>query len=221
MLATVKAHVRDILMDSYLWNLRETIKEKREVAEWEKAGKPAPPPAVVKRQNLAAFGAAFGISTLVETGTFMGGTMYALKDQFKTLYSIELSPELVRRARRRFSAFPQINILEGDSGEVLGRLIPKFTEPALFWLDGHYSGGITALAQIETPIVKELRTILEHPVKNHVILIDDARLFDGTHDYPTIDELRQLIATERPDYDFAVVCDVIRMHPRRIVNTPY
>lgn len=58
-------------------------------------------------------------------------------------------------------------------------------------------------------MLKELRTIFDHKVRDHVILIDDARLFDGTHDYPFIDELRELFATELPYYDFSVVNDVI------------
>ena len=37
-----------------------------------------------------------------------------------------------------------------------------------------------------------------HPVRRHLVLIDDARLFTGTAGYPTIEELRGWIARERP-----------------------
>jgi hypothetical protein len=84
----------------------------------------------------------------------------------------------------------------------------------LFWLDGHYSGGITAKGPLDTPIVKELDSILNHSVTGHVILIDDARCFVGENDYPTIDELREILHTERPRWVFEVKDDIIRIHEK-------
>ena len=130
-------------------------------------------------------------------------------------------PEFADKARRRFRSTPHIHILQGDSGAVLPELLEKVRNPCLFWLDGHYSGGITARADLDTPILKELQSILNHACKEHVIIIDDARLFNGTHDYPTIETLRQLIAAQRPNYDFSVANDSIRIHPAKSVNTSY
>jgi hypothetical protein len=44
---------------------------------------------------------------------------------------------MVRRLWRTLSAQPAIR--QGNSGELLPRAIASLTEPALFWLDGHYS----------------------------------------------------------------------------------
>jgi hypothetical protein len=88
----------------------------------------------------------------------------------------------------------------------------------LFWLDGHYSGGNTARGRTDTPISMEVRAILDHSVCDHVILIDDARLFDGTHDYPAIPAIRELVATKRPSHVVEVLNDVIRIHPTRSVH---
>ena len=151
----------------------------------------------------------------------MGGTVYALKDRFKTIYSIELSDSLMEKARHRFRGYPHINILHGDSGELLPELLSDIRTQCLFWLDGHYSAGVTARASVDTPIVNELMTIFDHKIKNHVILIDDARLFNGTEDYPTIEELRELFAKKRPDYQFSVVNDVIRAHPDKKAEIEY
>jgi hypothetical protein len=65
--------------------------------------------------------------------------------------------------------------------------------------------------------MKEVNAILEHK-QGHVILIDDARCFDGTHDYPTLNELQKLVALKRPDYMFSVLNDVIRIHPDRTIQ---
>ena len=85
-------------------------------------------------------------------------------------------------------------------------------EPCLFWLDGHYSEGITAKGQLNTPILAELNHILNHSIKDHVILIDDARCFNGLDDYPTIDELKKIIVDKKPALQFSVADDIIRIH---------
>jgi hypothetical protein len=85
----------------------------------------------------------------------------------------------------------------------------------LFWLDGHYSGGITAKGRTDTPVAEELEHILTHPVMGHVVLIDDARCFVGQDHYPTLDELKEMILNKRPDWVFDVENDIIRVHHRR------
>lgn len=41
------------------------------------------------------------------------------------------------------------------------------------WLDAHYSGGTTAKGKKSSPLKDELEIIKKHPIKNHIILIDD------------------------------------------------
>ena len=82
--------------------------------------------------------------------------------------------------------------MQGDSGNVLNQLVPELNSAALFWLDGHYSGGQTAKGEKECPIYEELKSILASSLE-HIVLIDDARLFIGQHDYPTIEELKDFV----------------------------
>jgi hypothetical protein len=220
-MSTIKSQLRNLLVDTYVWNLRQSSRDKKELAAWLEFGKPVPPPAMVKRRVLAAYAAKFGTEILIETGTFMGDTICALKDRVKVIYSIELSADLMQKAKHRFRAYSNIHILRGDSGKILPKIMTDISQSCLFWLDGHYSGGFTAQAETDTSVLKELRTIFDHKVKDHVILIDDARLFDGTHDYPFISELRELFAKERPNYDFSVVNDVIRAHPHKNVGSEF
>jgi hypothetical protein len=72
-------------------------------------------------------------------------------------------------------------------------ILKSISEPCLFWLDAHYSAGITAKGEEETPIQQELEIISKHSCKNHIILIDDARLFNGTKSYPDIKELKEKV----------------------------
>ena len=78
--------------------------------------------------------------------------------------------------------------------------------------DGHYSAGITAKGDLETPIMQELEAILSHSIKNHVILIDDAREFTGMNDYPTVSQLKEFVAKSRPDYQVDLENDILRIH---------
>ena len=87
---------------------------------------------------------------MVETGTYYGDMIYAQLDNFSRIYSIELSERLYRKAKRRFKKNESVTLLHGDSSEVLHEIVPKFKEPVLFWLDGHYSGGITAQGKLDT-----------------------------------------------------------------------
>lgn len=174
-----------------------------------------PPPHRIKQQILEGYAANFGTRTLIETGTFRGDMLYAMKSHFDRLISIELSPELANKARARFKKDPQIEIVNGDSGKMLKSILQGVSQPTLFWLDGHYSSGVTARGDLDTPIVAELRTVFDHPITSNVILIDDARLFNGTDDYPTIPELQEIVRKLKPDYSFSVRNDVIRIHPQR------
>lgn len=154
-----------------------------------------PVPHAAKQGVIREYANQFNIQCFVESGTFLGIMMNSMKDQFKKLYSIELSEILYKNAVNRFKNDKHINIVFGDSGTMLPQVIKDINEPVLFWLDGHYSGDITAKGVLETPIIKELKTVLEHHVKNHIILVDDARLFNGTRDYPTLKEVQDFLST--------------------------
>ena len=157
----------------------------------------------------------FSIRTLVETGTYEGEMVEAVRKDFDAILSIELDATLHENARRRFAGDPHVTLVQGDSGVVLKELLARLDEPALFWLDGHYSGGITAKAEFETPIMKELENIYSHRwAKSHVILIDDARCFDGRGDYPGIAALEG--SARAAGYDrFEVRDDMIRIFSSR------
>jgi hypothetical protein len=138
----------------------------------------------------------------------------ATKKTFDRIYSIELDENLYETARHRFSESRSITIVKGDSGRVLPELLKIIESPCLFWLDAHYcSGGATSGGELVTPIMKELECILNHSIKNHVILIDDASLFVGKDDYPTIEELERFILDINPKLVIRVENNIVRVHP--------
>ena len=138
----------------------------------------------------------------------------AMKGEFDEIVSIELDEKLSEMARSRFAHYGHISIIQGDSAKILPKLLLDRKNPCLFWLDGHYSGGITAKGATETPIVQEPLEILRHSVNRHVVLVDDARKFNGERDYPTLSEIRLLVSEQRPNCKFEVENDIIRMFSR-------
>ena len=202
------------LYDS-LRNLVIRRRELKQLADWERNGRPIPPPHIVKQQTLKTFSKRYGLKILVETGTYYGDMVEAMKDVFNQLYSIELSTELYKKAKKRFKGEKHIELICGDSGLELMNLMSKIDKPTLFWLDGHYSAGVTAKGEKDTPIYEELNHILNSTDKGHVIIIDDARCFGADPNYPSIKELCDFIKSKRANLDIVIQDDCIRVIPNQ------
>lgn len=209
--------IQHITMKHIMKKVVKTIIEKipglhawKQMIDWRYRlkGKGAPPHSL-KQRNILSHKKKHNTTILVETGTFKGDMIEAMKRKFDTLYSIELDDELYAAAKERFKDDSHVTLFHGDSGEKMSEVLTHIKSPALFWLDGHYSGGITASAELVTPIKKELEAIFSHSVKNHVILIDDARLFVGEDDYPTMEEMETFIKSNRSDARIAIKDDAI------------
>jgi hypothetical protein len=200
------------MMFNNLFKKKNLISHEEQLAEWERNGRPSPPPHIVKQKAIEEYRKKYGTEILVETGTYLGDMVEAKRNDFKKIYSIELSEKLYHKAQKRFKAYSHIQILNGDSGIVLNKLIPQIDNPALFWLDGHWSGGITAKAEKECPVPEELEAILKSQLL-HVILIDDARLFNGIHDYPTLEEIKNIVTNNEKNYHLEIDSDIIRLSP--------
>jgi len=187
---------------------------RKAIREWERNGSPSPPPHPLKQHNLRSIARRHGLKTLVETGTFYGDMIEALKQDFETIYSIELSDELHKKAVLRFAGQANVELIQGDSGRELKALLERIKTPSLFWLDGHYSAGVTARGPKDSPIVEELSHIFDAPDLGHVIVVDDARLFGVEPGYPTVEELSEFVNARRPNSRITVADDAIRITPR-------
>lgn len=188
--------------------------QQKELIDWERRGKTGCSPHLIKQRVLIDYAHDYGVNILVETGTYLGDMVEAMKSHFKQVYSVELSNDLYELAVKRFKRDAHVEILQGDSGTELENLMVRIREPVLFWLDGHYSGGITAKGKKECPIFEELGHILNGTELGHVIVIDDARCFGSDPAYPTVDEVKLFVKSRRPDVNFVVKDDSIRITPK-------
>lgn len=205
--------IKQFLRSLPFYNLYKKYREEKDAIEWLKSGRPSPVPHLIKQLTIREYAQEFNLTTLIETGTFMGDMVLAMKNYFSKIVSIELSPQLAQGAKKRLANFSHIQIINGESSEVLPEILASTTdEPILFWLDAHYSGGFTAKDQVETPILKELEHIFSQSC-NHVILVDDARCFTGENDYPTLEQLKDFVAKHKPNFKVDVKEDIIRIFP--------
>lgn len=171
-----------------------------------------PPPHVVKVRTVLDHAARFGTRTLVETGTFEGEMARQCAGAFARVITIELDPGYAARARRRLARQANVTVLEGDSARRLPEVLAALREPALFWLDGHWSGGATARGDKDTPLLEELDAIARHGMPGHVILVDDARCL-GSGDYPGAAEVEERLRRVPGVTHVAIAEDIVRATP--------
>lgn len=208
MLDAVKTMLFTLLPEKLKFAL-EQKKTAKELIKWKNNGEQPPIPHIIKQQVISDHQKKSGYAILVETGTFLGDMVEAQKKNFKKIISIELSEKLHRRAVKRFKNDASITIVQGDSGKKLAEVISNINEPAIFWLDGHYSAGITARGEKDCPIFEEIDSIFSRPAFKHILLVDDAMYFNGKGDYPTIAELTAYIQLKDGRYNCKVEKEII------------
>lgn len=90
----------------------------------------------------ASFAPGTAIS-FIETGTLFGHTTLHASYWFDQVKTIELSRDLCQLARTTLSHRPNVEVLQGNSAEVLPQVIAGLQGPAVFFLDAHWSGDKT------------------------------------------------------------------------------
>lgn len=139
-----------------------------------------------RAEMLRNLGVEHDLDVFVETGTALGAMLRKLADDFERLVSIELSLAYHESAIANLEEFANIELHLGDSERLLPGIIDELTEPALVFLDGHYSGPGTGRGKADTPVRAELDVVCSHDLA-HVVVVDDARLFGVDPEYPSKD----------------------------------
>lgn len=168
------------------------LQEQRNLREWKKKGYLDSAPQFVK-QNVFLKHGIHG-APWIETGTYLGTTTTFLLENYGKVYSIEPSEELYNRAEEIFHN-KNVEMFNGVSETILPTLLPKLRGSINFWLDGHYSAGITYQGSKDCPVSEELEAIANNlsNFEKIAILIDDVKCFLPKNtfysDYPSLDFL--------------------------------
>jgi hypothetical protein len=179
---------------------------------WKLRGEPIRSPHLLKQRTVRNYAQRYGLRVLVETGTYYGEMVAAMRDRFSEIYSVEFDSALARRAAKKFSRWPHVHILEGDSQKAVPEFLQSLEQPALFWLDAGYYGW-AGLQGDKQRLTSELDAILRHRIRRHVVLMDDARGLNGQNGAPTVAQLKQRIEAEFPGRSIEVKYDILRITP--------
>lgn len=154
------------------------------------AARPSAPPHRTRRRQLLSIVKERGHRVFVESGTYLGDTVAFLVPHVDRIETIEIEPMLYSRAVQRFRDEPKVTVHQGDAMVHLPRILGGITEPALIFLDGHFSGGVTGQGELKEPAVKILDDLAELSLpQGTTVLVDDVRLFGGDPEFPSLDAL--------------------------------
>lgn len=204
---------------TFIYNLLFPVFQSIKTAEWYLKQKSTDTPHLIKQRIVKNYQEEHKTDILIETGTYLGMMVKAVKKNFSKIYTIELDKHLYKNAKQKFAGSGHIKVISGDSMEVLPKLLKKINQPVLFWLDAHYSKGITTKGSKNTPIMEELTAILNHKIKNHVILVDDAEVFNGKNDYPSKKYLKEYLLQNYPYLSMEITYNIIRITPKYLSQT--
>jgi hypothetical protein len=160
---------------------------------WILRGRPARSPHLLKQKVVREYGEKFGLRTLVETGTYYGEMVAAMKSRFDRIYSIEFVPALAERSIRKFARYEHVRIFCGDSRVVMPEV---------------------GMETDKQRLSAEMEMILSHPYP-HIVLLDDARCLTGQNGIPTVSDVKSYIESKFPQRSVEVEFDVMRITLRR------
>jgi len=177
---------------------------------WKLRGEPVRSPHLIKQRTVREYAERYRLNVLVETGTYYGEMVAAMKNRFHEIHSVEFDSQLAMRAQKKFASRSHIHIHQGDSRQVVPALLPSLDRPALFWLDAGYYGW-AGLQGDRQRLTSELEAILGHRIRQHVILMDDARGLNGENGAPTVEQLKRKIEAEFPGRPLDEKKDILRI----------
>ena len=94
--------VKRLLKQTHIYSFWREYREIRNYWRWLKNGMPVPPPHGIKQGVVKKYARIYNCRLFFETGTYLGDMIQVVKDDFKHIYSVELSEQLYRQAQLRF-----------------------------------------------------------------------------------------------------------------------
>jgi hypothetical protein len=164
-----------------------------------------------KFRNILGVARKTGARQFIETGTYRGRTTRWSASHFERVVTIELDEKLAARAKASLSDLPNVEVLQGDAVDWLRDVMARpSTHDALVYLDGHFSGGVTARGSLDEPACEALEVLVPHLDKLRGVVIDDFRTFGVEFPSPTkADLLRSAEHHFGKDFEILVHLDQV------------
>lgn len=111
----------------------------------------------------------YSIDTVVETGTFLGGTTVLFSLLFENVITIEINDNYFQNAKEKLKSYSNVYCLQGSSEKVFHAILPNLKDrPILFYLDAHWKEN--------WPLLEELKEISKTHKDNCIVVIDDFKV---------------------------------------------
>jgi hypothetical protein len=134
-----------------------------------------------------------------ETGTANADAVrLALEVGFEKIFTIEIDQILYNKNVNKYKkeiSEGRVFMFLGDTFELMPQIIEKYIDkPCTFWLDAHQDFGPGGVKMC--PLVEEIEYIKKSPL-NHVLLIDDRRMFgtwwgEGINENLIVSKIKEL-----------------------------
>jgi hypothetical protein len=147
--------------------------------------------------------------TFIETGTYLGVTTKRCAGFFDNVYTIELDEKLALQAAQFLSVNKNVEVIQGDAVHTLPKILEKDIDDIIVFLDGHFSGGVTACGDTPEPAIEELIILAAAKQRIAAIIIDDFRLFGTEPGFPSKSSLFKAIEEHFPGFKVNVALDQI------------
>lgn len=166
----------------------------------------------------------YAIKTFFETGTYMGSTSIRSASMFNKVITVELNNELFKKALEKFENLQLKNIIiyNNNSENIIKDYCNNAKESTVFWLDAHYSAGVTSGKDVPSPLLTELKSIMNSELE-HFIIVDDVRFIcinmsDSIHRYPSIIEITDAVKECGSKYEISIFNDCLFLIPKSKYN---
>jgi hypothetical protein len=176
------------------------------------------PHSVSKLRNINALRKKTGARVMIETGTYLGVTAMRCSRFFERVYTIELDQALAKKASDWLRSRGNVEVIQGDALQMLPQVLARSdVSDVLIFLDGHFSGGVTAHGDHAEPAVLEVEALVPFKEKIRGVIVDDWRCFGWDAGWPKKSEL--IASIERcfgDEFETMIHLDQVLISRRRV-----
>jgi len=174
-----------------------------------------------KLRQIKALAKKTNSSVFIEAGTFVGNTAMRCSRAFEKVITIELDAGLYRLASAYLAKRSNVLCLEGDALKILPSVLNTAdVRNCLVFLDGHFSGGVTAHGDLTEPACEEIAVLATYKDKINAVIVDDFRCFGRDKGWPRRSLLLKTVEDSFGDgFDYTVHLDQVLIWRKQKTTT--